>query len=144
MVDVEFDAAQTFYHCFTDSRGNDYSEVDGEHVLNGGSVQDRYASAGSPSFPDPRVLPVYLSASVHCASPNFGFGLQCQGNWPNNFMLTQVGATGAITSATVTKKILAFADTYNVSVRAHTRHVSHAIPCWRDEEINCLCHPCML
>ena len=45
-----------------------------------------------------------------------GIRITCTGSWPNNFTLTQAGPTGVFAAATVSKKIFAFADTYDVVI----------------------------
>ena len=45
-----------------------------------------------------------------------GIRITCTGSWPNNFVLTQAGPTGVFAAATVSKKIFAFADTYDVVI----------------------------
>eukprot|EP01044_Picomonas_judraskeda_P013036 COSAG03_NODE_1929_length_3349_cov_1.556615_2_plen_267_part_00 len=48
-----------------------------------------------------------------------GIKITCTGSWPNNFVLTQAGPTGVFAAATVSKKFLAFAGTYDVVIEPH-------------------------
>ena len=45
-----------------------------------------------------------------------GHAVTCTGSWPNNFVLQQSGPSGVFAAATVTKKVLAWSDTYDVAV----------------------------
>merc|ERR1711865_951591 len=49
-----------------------------------------------------------------------GLAISCQGTWPSQFSLHQMGPGGSICAATVSKKLFAWSDTYDIQLAPGT------------------------